>query len=382
MARFRPRVLRKRFRKWINKKSPVRWGYRRPLLIGPVQRLVERRLCARYDWDLDLFTGRVATSGGGSAACRLRHSYSLQPEIKALRIARWYRFGNSVIQLRNALYLAEKLNVQIIEFAQPHPFFMSNRVGGYQFVHVDRRPRRLTIEGSFFMLDAFHLSIDVTARSRLFKQYIRPLLTRQVSDADPRVNSEDLVLHFRAGDVFRQSKPPNPDYGQPPLSFYLANYGQPPLSFYLAVVEREKPGRVWLVFEDRGNPCVDAVESALRERGIEVMLQSASLADDLRLLLSARRLVASRGSFVHMIAHLSVRLRKVYFFEPMYFFDDMEDRVLPELGVEVVKVSDAQGEFKAKVLRQWSGLSEQRALILSYPGEKLKIESCLSSASK
>ncbi len=207
-------------------------------------------------------------------------------------------------------------------------------------------------------LDAFRLSVDAPARARLFTDYLRPLLTRDVSVADPRVREEDLVLHFRAGDVFTGSKP-HPAYGQPPVSFYLA------------VVEREKPARVWLVFEDRSNPCVDAVEAALRERGIEVMLQCATLAEDFRVLLSASRLVASCGTFTHMVAHLSKRLQCVYFFDRHDMFEQSDIEVFRECGVEVVTVEDAKGEFKARVLAHWTGSSEQRALMLTYPAENL-----------
>jgi len=325
---------------------------------------MERRLCIRYGWDLDLFTGKttVATSRGGSGAACLRHAYPLLwqqgSKIQALRVAKWARFGNSVIQLRNALQLAEFLDVKIIEFGQPHPFFTAARVGPYEFVHVDRPPDRATIEGSFFFVDAFRLRVDGTGRARLFTDYIRPLLTLDVSVADPRVHEEDLVLHFRAGDVFTGS------------DLHPA-YGQPPLSFYLAVVEREKPVRAWLVFEDRGNPCIDAVEAALRERGIEVMLQCATLAEDLRVLLSARRLVASRGTFTHMIAHLSKRLQSVYFFDRGDVFEQADIEVFRACGVGVVSVEDAKGEFKDRVLAHWTGSSEQRALLLTYPAENL-----------
>ena len=361
-AQLHPRPLRKRFQNWIKKRkaarSPLRFGYRRPMLIGPVERLAERKLCMQHGWDHDLFTGRVAAHRGGSAACRVRHPYSLlfaHSEIKALRLTRWQQFGNSVIQLRNVLHVAEKLNVRIIEFAQPHPFFMPKRVGSLRF--VDHGPALgPTIESSFFFVDAFHLKPDAIATSRLFTHYIRPLLVPQVSDVDPRVSRQDLVLHFRAGDVFRPSKP-HPDYGQPPLSFYLA------------AVERECPSRVWLVFENRDNPCVSAVESALRDRGIEVMPQSGTLADDIKVLLSGRRVVASRGSFVYMISHLSERLQKLYLFEPTYPF--MEREVLPRLGVQVVNVTDARGVYKAKVLARWCGSSEQRELLLSYSAENL-----------
>ena len=165
---------------------------------------------------------------------------------------------------------------------------------------------------------------------------------------------DDLVLHFRAGDIFRQTRPPH------------RGYGQPPLSYYLAAVEREQPARVWLVFEDRGNPCIDAAEAALRKRGVEVLLQSGTLEEDLRLLLSASRLVAGTGSFAHMVAHLSEQLRKAY------FFGKAKVEVLRELGVEVILGRDADGEFRTKLLNNnWIGSAEQLDLLISYPADKL-----------
>jgi len=150
------------------------------------------------------------------------------------------------------------------------------------------------------------------------------------------------------------------------------SYAQPPLSYYIAAVDREQPTRVWLVFEDRSNPCIEAAEAALRHRGIEVLLQSGSLADDLRLLMSATCLVGGRGSFAYMIAHLSGRLRRAYFFER----GGME--ALRELGIAVIIARDADHEFKAKLLNNnWIASPEQRALMLSYPADNLafKIQS-------
>src|SRR5262249_33769825 len=154
-----------------------------------------------------------------------------------------------------------------------------------------------SLEGLYFFLDAFQVSVDKDASARIFTKYLRPLLVPELRKPDRRVGREDLVLHFRAGDVFRESQP-HPSYGQPPLSYYLA------------AVEREQPQRVWLVFEDRANCCIDAAESALKARGLEVVVQSGATIDDIRVLMTAERLVSSRCTFVQAIAHLSERLRK------------------------------------------------------------------------
>ena len=340
----------------MQKQGPVKWGYRRPLHVPWLERLAERRLCWSLGWDYQLLSGQAAGRRGGSCAARLLHSSSIlrhfQPRISALRIANWSRFGNSVIQLRNALQLARSLSVDLIECAYPHPFFASGSAAGFQFAFNDQRPRQPTLEGSFFLMDAFRLPKNAQSDAYLVRHIIRTLLNFEIAAGDPRVEGEDLVLHFRSGDVFSKNKPPHPAYGQPPLSFYLS------------AVDREKPRRVWLVFEDELNPCVSASRAALLDRGIEVVSQSGSLAADLRVLLSARRLVASRGTFVRMIAQLSGVIEKAY------FFGREEDKELKTLGVKVITVRDEAGGY-ADVLSMWSASTEQLSLMLSYPATAL-----------
>lgn len=331
----------------------------------------ERRLCARYGWDLEIFTGKIPISKGDRGDYRIRNAdgflFRVWPYTAALRLVPWHRFGNSVKQLRNVLYAAKMLRVRTIHFAQPHPFFGGSQVGDLELRWGidDSTLREPCLEGSFFHLDALRLSPTPSETARIFAKLIRPLVRRKIREADPRIRDADLVLHFRSGDAF----------STPELAY---NHGQPPFSYYMSAIDREQPARVWLVFEDRANPCIDATEAALRSRGVEILVQSGSLEDDLRLLLSARRLVAGRGSFAYWVAHLSERLRRAYFLHK-----PGRMRALRELGVEIVLAQDLDGEFDAKLLRgNWSGSPAQCALMLSYPAEKLKFSTLKPRARK
>jgi glycosyltransferase involved in cell wall biosynthesis len=340
--------------------SSVRHGYRRPERTMLTERLAELWVANRYGWDLDILRGKLPVNlTGRSGAYRFLSPrpllLQLRPRIDVLRVSRWLRFGNSVTQLINAFTVAERLGARILQFPQPHPFLVGEQAGDFQVVCGDATDSATCLEGEFFHLNAFQFKPPASEVVHIVKDLLRPLLKPEVRSQDPRVNSDDLVLHFRAGDIFRQSKPPHQSYGQPPASYYLA------------AVDREKPSRVWLVFEDRSNPCIDAVGAALRSRGLEVLEQSGALKEDLRVLLTASRLVAGRGSFAHMVAHLSERLCKAYFFEKR------EMTPLRELGVEIVLAEDADGEFNTNLLKNnWTGSAEQRALMLSYPADKLE----------
>ena len=314
--------------------------------------LVEFWLRYRRGWDPTIFTGQSAP---WRRAYKLSHSrsllFQLNPKVEVLHVRKWGRFGNALRQLHNAIYVAEILDARTIEFSEKHPFLSGNRAGQISLEWESNHASAPTLKGKFDSLDTFRCSVDWRDTARIFADHIRPLVKPKLRIPDPRLRDDDLVLHFRAGDVFTGK--------------VHSIYGQPPLAYYLSAVEREQPSRVWLVFEDRNNPCIDAVEGALRARGVDVVTQSGTLVEDLRFLLSAGRIVAGRGTFLRMTSHLSDRLRRIYFFE--------EDSLsLCEMGVDVVKAVDADGEFKSKVIRDnWTNSLEQRALILSYPSQKL-----------
>jgi hypothetical protein len=336
--------------------AAVRFGYRRRTKLRLPDRLAELRVCLQHGWDLDIFRGKkAANSRGASGAHRLINvrPFALSQKIEFLRVTKWQRFGNSVRQLRNVFYLAESLGIHSIELPT-HACFYGGQVGPYTLTWGKTKANRskLGLEGFFNVLDAFGGWGSTAESTRIFRDYLRPLVAPALQAPDPKVSDNSLVLHFRAGDVFG----PSPH----------RSYGQPPLAFYLAAVEREQPSQVWLVFEDRSNPCVDATEAALRARGIEVRLQSGALIDDLRILMGTRRLVAGRGSFADMASHLSRHL------ERLYLFERGGAGVLRALGVEIITGKDAEGTFKAQVLTDhWTASADQRDLLLSYPAENL-----------
>ena len=103
----------------------------------------------------------------------------------------------------------------------------------------------------------------------------------------------------------------------------------------------------------------------LKGRGVEVVVQSGSLIEDVRVLLSATRVVASRGSFVPAVAALSSRLKTLYLFDPPI-------SALRLLGLTLIEGIDTAGNYRERVLSaNWRALPEQRALMLSYPARAI-----------
>jgi hypothetical protein len=339
----------------------VLWGYQRPADISLSEKFAERWICKRYNWDWFIFTRRASVGDNkGSGAYRIvgsRGLWQAQPKIPVLRIAKWSRFGNSVMQLINCFYVAEALRADTLEFAKPHPFFEADRVGPFS-LRISANPTRgkgTVLEGMFFMMNAFRMNLTDADCARITETYLGPLVAPSIATPDPRVLASDLVMHFRGGDVFRTDKPPHRGYGQPPMEYYLGAF------------EREKPARVWLVSEDRANPCVEGVANYLAKRGVEVVLQSDTLANDLRVLMSAECLVAGRGSFAPMLGLLSTRLRRFYHLGKNGRLEPMRLR-----GVDIITASDTDGEYQARIFgRNWTGSAEQLELMLTYPRDKI-----------
>ena len=323
---------------------------------------VERQLAIRYRWNLRAMRApdRKPRNAGEPYFWIANAEVAfprLLPRIEALQVTRWSLFGNAVHQLCNLAFACERYGVRAVHLPGPHPFFAGDRMGDIDLdwsgAPIEGGP--LTLVGRFFVMKPLRLHMTSRNVARLIVKYVRPLMTASIRQIDPRVGDDDLVVHFRAGDLFSE---------QATSRGVGSDYGQPPLAFYLEAIKREKPKRVCLVFEDRGNPCVDLAEAALRAAGIETVLQSASLADDLRVLLSARRLVIGRGTFAQTAAALSGRARKIYAFD--------NDKMLRRLGIEIVYGQDLRGDYKRSVLSNtWTASPAQRELLASYPAEAI-----------
>ena len=343
---------------------PAVGGLVRPASIPPAESLAEATLATRFGWDLRLFRGqRGADIYGGSGAYRLTGANALLRQqnhrLDVLRVVSFAKFGNAVRQLRNVFAVALAYGARRIEFPNPTPYFFGNRVGKFDLAwrltrQAPGQPEAPGLDGRFYYLDALGLKPGPQEQEEIIRRYVRPLMAPELKQLHPEVRDDDIVLHFRGGDVFGATG-----------TYIHREYGQPPVGFYLAAVEREKPSRVWLVYEDRANPGVDAVEAALRARGIAVIAQSGTLDADLRVLLSATRLVAGIGSFVPSVAALSTRAKRLYLFGGSI-------PTLQRLGITVIEGRDVRGDYRRAVRSgNWTASAEQRALMLSYPADAL-----------
>jgi hypothetical protein len=327
------------------------------------RQFVEEHLASEFRWDLNLFHGASFQVSGLSRQMRAEYAIinpaaffsSGQPHLSHLRLTKWLKFGNSIEQLHHLFYLAKTYKVPQIVLP-PSNLFQARDRGEFDVTTAseDSAKPGVGLAGLFYYLSPFCLKRPTENLLESTRRYVRPMLSDVLQESDPRVREDDLVLHFRAGDLFHHP---------------VAHYGQPPLAYYLAAIEREKPSRTWLVFENLANPCIDAAEAWLQRRGLELVTQSGSLEEDLRVLLSARRLVIGQGTFGSSVAMLSAHLRRLYTFKSELW----DDLWLPDL--ETIQGIDIDGGYtRALLSKNWTASPEQRALMLSYPAEALRFD--------
>jgi hypothetical protein len=292
-------------------------------------------------------------------ARRLRDASELDAAVigpSAISVSGLGRFVNSIRRLANALEVAERFEVPRVYI---HPAWYLDGddpidFRGRQIIQSDSPSpeERLVLRGSFVHRNAFREVLSGTevenAHMRLRK--LRPFTRFRASEP---MAENDLVIHIRAGDVFRSERVP-PDYGQPPLAYYLA-------------VLRERRWRsVHLVYEDDSNPVIAPLLDHLRGAGIEQRTVVTDLTSMTEYLLRAKTMVAGPGAFIQTIAGLSSNLCRLYTFEG--------GRMERCPGVAQTDVIDDRGDYRRAVMSgNWENRLDQVELMLRYPESALRV---------
>jgi len=215
--------------------------------------------------------------------------------------------------------------------------------------------------GSFFYprpLGAGLRGIEASEMAWAADRFARPLFQRRPKAPPFLPRDTDLAVHIRAGDIFSA---PNPH----------ATYVQPPLAFYqLAIMTaRQKLAidRVILVYENELNPCIAAIKLWLDQIGLPYVVQSASLHDDLAILLHARQCVFGLGSFGRAVALLSTRMATVLY----SWLETGYSMIAEARGLRAMLVSDSAQGYMAR--GEWRRSPEQIKMMMEYPIENLAL---------
>ncbi|WP_143593710.1 hypothetical protein [Synechococcus sp. 1G10] len=288
-------------------------------------------------------------------------------QITALQIRSPMRFGNSLIQLSNAIELAGLHGISRI-YAPGFWWVVSSPapvIPAIQVITNLAGPQERILEGMFYYKRTLRTlyqqpekCIDAI-RNNLFhvRQQIPLLKAREP------LRDDHLVLHIRSGDVFHGKGHPL--------------YGQPPLSFYTLILRRWPWRKATIVSEDRLNPVIDRLLGGTIPNLPPMEHRTASLQEDLELLLRARSLVCSLGTFMPAVLSLSANVRRVILFERLWYARTLQQRA------DLLVVKDSVGDYCRGVLdKNWQNSKQQRELMLGYPEGRLQLSHLSRHATK
>jgi hypothetical protein len=240
-----------------------------------------------------------------------------------LHIRSWYgRFGNNVHQIQNCLYIALENGYNII--LPPHEYFNTTYIVLNDKVSKD--DQCITDKDNFFYRHS-----EITKESRKILQGIFKI------KADKIFSERDIIVHLRGGDIFTQT----------PHKLYIT----PPLSYFENIIDRGNYENIIIVSEDRKNPIVNR----LLQKYKNAIHQTQSLTNDIKIILGAKNIIESVGTFVTALAILSNVVENLHV--PSYKF----------LGIEIDGVNTIKydlEEYRQKMF-PWKNTKEQISIMLT-----------------
>lgn len=241
------------------------------------------------------------------------------------------RLGNALIQLRNAIHVGLFYNYNVI--LPKHNLLNTT----YIVLNKNIGPEadKMTDYHHFFYRDRIE-NIDKTL-FQINHNRVREIMKEifVIKDISP-LGSSDLVIHIRSGDLFIGNRP-------------HPNYLSPPLSFYTDILNTNTYENIYMIAEDRGNPCIDR----LLELYPNIVFKVQTLREDIAIILGATNIIMSIGTFIPQLLELSDNIKMVYKANYSHGITSCETRV-----------TDLRDY--AKIMLPWKNTPEQRATMLTY----------------
>lgn len=256
--------------------------------------------------------------------------------MKNLNIKACGKIGNFIVQLSNAIKIAMFYNYNVI--VPDHPYINTTYIVINNNVNLHNE--KITDPNDFFYTNKIK-NIDI----KLFKMNIEK--TCEILKNSFNIKNEislddnDLLIHIRSSDIF----------GVNPHPAYLT----PPLSYYVNIINKNNFNEIYLIAEDRINPCINK----LLELYPKIKFKIQSLEEDVKLILGAKNVVMGFGTFIPSLLLVSDNIKKLY--KPSYMNND-------ELDIlnRIIKVFNIELSVYKTRMTPWKNTLEQRKFMLTY----------------
>ncbi len=299
---------------------------------------------------------RAGIRPNGNAYRRLTSILLLQPArgVDAVLVSAFGRFGNSVIQLGNAIKIAEFLGAKSIRYFR-WDTIANSEIELPQFGLLapigPKNRRTISSPATLWRTEAWlsegPLFVSSADNAPPWAKKLGEVLglIREESDLKGEAN---LVVHLRSGDVF--AKNPHPAYGQPPWAFYES------------VLRHHEWETITVVAEDDRSPCLSRINDWAASRDICFELVIAPLAETVKVLSGSSVIAASNGTFVAAIQFLDDTQRT------FFCFGELIHPLLQSKGNLIFQVQDKDRHYTEEAMsNNWTNSDSQRKLMLEYP---------------
>jgi len=249
-----------------------------------------------------------------------------------VKIERPGRLGNFLIQIKNSLHIALYYKYNVI--LPVHPFLNTT----YIIINKDvtRNDKAITDKSNFFQKGQIQ-NIDQSLFTLNTDKVITMVKDIFKINNVPPLDHDDLVIHIRSGDIFKSN--PHPGYVMPPLSYYTN------------IIKQHNYKKIYLLAEDRLNPCINQ----LLELYPTIIFKLQSLEQDIKIILAATHIVMSYGTFIPSLLMVSNNKKDVYC--PSYSSYNNQECT--------IHITDLQ-EYH-KMMLPWKNTDEQREKMVTYP---------------
>ena len=210
------------------------------------------------------------------------------------------RFGSQIQSIKNALYVAFHLNMNI-KIGTNHLYTNKNEL---PYIPEVIRLNDSSSNEVFHTHNFFNISVicaETKINADAFKKN-HPKVIQKLRECiklpEPTKSaSNDLYIHMRSGDIFH--KP-----GWKWSNFYIP----PPLIYYNNAITERSWREIYIICEDAKNPCL----SALLNKYPQIKWRQQSLVEDIKLILGARNIVYGGGTFIPSLLEFNRSVQLIY----------------------------------------------------------------------
>ena len=216
--------------------------------------------------------------------------------MKTLCISNWYgRLGNNIIQVKNALHIAFYYGYNVIipkhqYFKYNHLMVSSTKEGEPVELIYDNASR------GYYFVDNIDSSINRECFSMnhdKVRDVLLCLFTIDYRSLEP-LGDDELVIHIRSGDIITELHP---------------EYIIPPMSYYTNFIDSNKFKKIYILAEDKSNLCIEKLQKMYSNVSFELR----SLTDDIELVLRARNMMMTIGSFIPELLWVTKYTRNIIY---------------------------------------------------------------------